>query len=60
MPQKRQPITVYLNPHGDVVIRQQAAGGDSSHDQVVVLTADHVPVLVAALADACAMELPPA
>ena len=56
MPQKHSPITVYINPHGDVVVRQQ---GDTD-DQVIVVSADHVPVLVTALDDARRAALHPA
>ena len=48
MPQNHRPITVYVNPHGDIVVRQQ--GNDD--DQTVVMSPDHVPVLVSALEEA--------
>lgn len=45
MPQPEHPISVYVNPHGDVVLRQQGPAGD----QIIILPPKTVPDLVGAL-----------
>lgn len=47
--EEARAIAVYLNPKGDVVIRQQAAYGIDDEDPFVFIPMQRVPVLIARL-----------
>lgn len=48
MPPSENPVNVFINPHGDIVIRQQGSAGD----QVVIVSPDAATELVVAIEEA--------
>ena len=48
MPPRDNPVNVFINPHGDIVIRQQGSAGD----QVIIVPPDTATELVLAIEEA--------
>ena len=55
---EQQRIAVYWNVQGDAVVRQEAADSYYSDDAIVVINADRVAAVAAALLDLIGQRLP--